>query len=151
MSALDRVPLGGKIAIAVFALAMIAAVIVVIVLVSNGTIDEQIGRVFFAVFAILGGIGFITDSFKREGAPQGVLYVAFKFTSLAFTLGLIVGGWGENWWQLTIGGVVVGVIVGLIEKFISKGGYPNRAFRLVVWNLVGLAAIGEGAYIILPL
>ena len=111
MSALDRVPLGGKIAIAVVALAMAIAVIAVIVLVTNGTIDEQVGRNLFA-FAILGGIGFITDAFKREGAPQGVLYVAFKFTSLAFTLGLIVGGWGENWWQLTIAGVVVGVIVG---------------------------------------
>ena len=67
----------------------------------------------FSIFAILGGIGFITDAFKREGAPQGILYVAFKFTSLAFTLGLIVGGWGEHWWQLTIAGVAVGVIVGV--------------------------------------
>ena len=74
MSALDRVPLGGKIAIAVIALAMIAAVIAVIVLVSSGTIDEQVGRVLFSIFAILGGIGFITDAFKREGAPQGILY-----------------------------------------------------------------------------
>ena len=151
MSAIDKLPLGGKIAIAVIALAMIAAVIVVIVLVSNGTIDEQVGIVLFAIFAILGGIGFVTDAFKREGAPQGVLYVAFKFTSLAFTLGLIVGGWGENWGQLTIAGVVVGVIVGVIEKFIRKSDGPNRAFRLVVWNFVGLAAIGEGTYIILPL
>ena len=55
------------------------------------------------------------------------------------------------WLQLTVGGVVVGVIVGVIEKFISTGDGPNRIFRLVVWNLVGLAAIGEGVYIILPL
>ena len=151
MSVIDRLPLGGKIAIAVIALAMAIAVIAVVVLVTNGTIDEQVGRALFAIFAILGGIGFIADAFKREGAPQGLLYVAFKFTSLAFTLGLIVGGWGENVLQLTVGGVVVGVIVGVIEKFIRKGDGPNRAFRLVVWNLVGLAAIGEGVYIILPL
>ena len=132
-------------------MALAVAVIAVAVLVTNGTIDEQVGRNLFAIFAILGGIGFITDAFKREGAPQGLLYVAFKFTSLGFTLGLIVGGWGENVLQLTIGGVVVGVIVGVIEKFISTGAGPNRIFRLVVWNLVGLAAIGEGVYIILPL
>ena len=56
-------------------------------LVSNGTIGEQAGRNFFAVFVILFGAGFIRDAFRGEGGPQGVRSITLKFTSLAFTLG----------------------------------------------------------------
>ena len=147
---MDRIPLAGKIAIAVFALAAAIAVIVIILLVSNGTIDEQIGRVLFAVFVILGGIGFIADAFKRENAPKGIPYVVSKFTALGLTLGLVVGSWGEYWWELTLGGLLAGIIVGVIDKVLSADDAPNRTFRLAVWNLVGLLAIGEGVYIILP-
>ena len=147
---MDRIPLAGKIAIAIFALAVAIAVIVVVVLVSNGTLDQGVGRTLFAVFAILGGVGFITDAFKREGAPKAFLSVVFKFTSLGLTLGLIVGGWGEWWWQGILGGLAAGVIVALIEGRLTSGDAPPRAFRLVVWNLVGLAAIGWSGYIILP-
>lgn len=147
---MERLPTAAKIAIALGVLALIIGVIAVLVLVTNGTIDEGIGRNLFAVFAILGGIGFIADAFKREGAPKALHSIAFKFTSLGFTLGLIVGDWGEYWWQLTLGGLAAGIIVAVIERAISKGEIPNRVFRLVVWNLVGVLAIGEGVYIILP-
>ncbi|MCY4623788.1 MAG: hypothetical protein OXC99_02095 [Chloroflexi bacterium] len=143
---MDRIPLAGKIAIAVFALAAAVAVIVVVVLVSNDTIGENWGLGLFSVFAILGGIGFITDAFKREGAPKAFLAVVFKFASLGLTLGLIAGDWGEYWWQLTIGGLLVGIVVALVEGRIRTGDAPPRVFRLVVWNLVGVAAIGEGVY-----
>lgn len=143
---MDKIPLPGKIAIAIFALAMAAAVIVVVVLVSNETINQNWGLGLFSVFAILGGIGFISDAFKREGAPKAFLSVVFKFTSLGLTLGLIAGDWGEYWWELLLGGLLVGVIVAIVEGRIRKGEEPPRLFRLVVWNLVGLAAIGEGAY-----
>ena len=152
MSAVARLPLGGRIAIAAAALAVLVAAVAVIALVSNGTAEVQAGRNFFAVFAILGGIGFIVDAFKREGAPQGIPYVVLKFTSLAFALGLIVGGgWAEYWWQLTMGGVAAGIVVGTIEKAIGTDTGPNYAFRLVVWGLVGLAATAEGVWVILPL
>ena len=143
---MDRIPLAGKIAIAVFALAAAIGVIVVVVLVSNDTINQNWGLGLFSVFAILGGIGFITDAFKREGAPKAFLSVVFKFTSLGLTLGLIAGDWGEYWWELLLGGLVVGVIIALIEGRLRKGEEPPRVFRLVVWNLVGIAAIGEGVY-----
>ena len=143
---MDRIPLAGNIAIAVFALAAAIGVIVVVVLVSNDTINQNWGLGLFSVFAILGGIGFITDAFKREGAPKAFLSVVFKFTSLGLTLGLIAGDWGEYWWELLLGGLVVGVIIALVEGRLRKGEEPPRAFRLVVWNLVGIAAIGEGVY-----
>ena len=143
---MDRIPLAGKIAIAVFALAVAIGTIVVVVLVSNDTINQNWGLGLFSVFAILGGIGFITDAFKREGAPKAFLSVVFKFTSLGLTLGLIAGDWGEYWWELLLGGLVVGVIIALIEGRLRKGEEPPRVFRLVVWNLVGIAAIGEGVY-----
>ena len=143
---MDRIPLAGKIAIAVFALAAAIAVIVVVVLVSNDTIGENWGLGLFSVFAMLGGIGFITDAFKREGAPKAFAAVVFKFASLGLTLGLIAGDWGEYWWQLLLGGLLVGVVVALVEGKIRTGDAPPRMFRLVVWNLVGGAAIGEGAY-----
>ena len=143
---MDRIPLAGKIAIAVFALAIIIATIVVVVLVSNDTIDENWGLGLFSVFVILGGIGFISDAFKREGAPKAFASVVFKFASLGLTLGLIAGDWGEYWWQMLIGGLLVGVIVALIEGRLRTGDEPPRVFRLVVWNLVGVLAIGEGAY-----
>ena len=143
---MDRIPLAGKIAIAVFALAIIIATIVVVVLVSNDTIGENWGLGLFSVFVILGGIGFISDAFKREGAPKAFASVVFKFTSLGLTLGLIAGDWGEYWWQMTIGGLVAGVIVALIEGRLRTGEEPPRVFRLVVWNLAGVLAIGEGAY-----
>ncbi len=143
---MDKIPLPGKIAIAVFALAMAIAVIIVVVLVSNDTINQNWGLGLFSVFAILGGIGFITDAFKREGAPKAFHSVVFKFTSLGLTLGLIAGDWGEYWWQLTVGGLIVGVVVALIEGRLRSGEEPPRVFRLVVWNLVGVAAIGEGVY-----
>ncbi len=143
---MDRIPLAGKIAIAVFALAIIIATIVVVVLVSNDTIDENWGLGLFSVFVILGGIGFISDAFKREDAPKAFASVVFKFASLGLTLGLIAGDWGEYWWQMLIGGLLVGVIVALIEGRLRTGEEPPRVFRLVVWNLVGVLAIGEGAY-----
>lgn len=143
---MDKIPLPGKIAIAIFALAIAVAVIVVVVLVSNDTINQNWGLGLFSVFAILGGIGFISDAFKREGAPKAFLSVVFKFTSLGLTLGLIAGDWGEYWWELLLGGLLVGVVVALIEGRIRKGDEPPRVFRLVVWNLVGVAAIGEGVY-----
>lgn len=143
---MDKIPLPGKIAIAIFALAIAAAVIVVVILVSNDTINQNWGLGLFSVFAILGGIGFISDAFKREGAPKAFLSVVFKFASLGLTLGLIAGDWGEYWWELLLGGLLVGVIVALIEGRIRKGDEPPRVFRLVVWNLVGVAAIGEGVY-----
>ena len=143
---MDRIPLAGKIAIAVFALAIIIATIVVVVLVSNDTIDQNWGLGLFSVFVILGGIGFISDAFKREGAPKAFASVVFKFASLGLTLGLIAGDWGEYWWQMLVGGLLVGVIVALIEGRLRTGEEPPRVFRLVVWNLVGVLAIGEGAY-----
>ena len=143
---MDKIPLPGKIAIAVFALAVAIATIVVVILVSNDTINQNWGLGLFSVFVILGGIGFISDAFKREGAPKAFLSVVFKFTSLGLTLGLIAGDWGEYWWELTVGGLIVGVIVALIEGRLRSGEEPPRTFRLVVWNLVGVAAIGEGVY-----
>ena len=71
---------------------MAVVVIAMLVLVSNGTIEEQTGRNFFALFAIFFGIGFVRDAFRGEGGPQGIRSVTIKFTALAFTLGLIVGG-----------------------------------------------------------
>lgn len=143
---MDRIPVAGKIAIAVFALVVAITVIVVVVLVANDTIGESWGLGLFSVFAVLGGIGFISDALKRKDAPKAFHSVVFKFTSLGLTLGLIAGDWGEYWWQLTIGGLLVGVAVALVEGLIRKGEEPPRAFRLVVWNLVGVAAIGEGVY-----
>lgn len=123
----------------------------VFVLVSNGTIEEQTGRNFFSVFAILFGLGFIRDAFKGEGGPQGIRSITLKFTSLAFTLGLITGGWTEHWLLLTTGGVAAGVVFSVVERAMSGSDGPNRALRLALWIPVGLAAMGEGAYIIAPL
>lgn len=148
---MERIPLAGKIGIAIFALAIAAAVITVVVLVSNDTINQNWGLGLFSVFAILGGIGFITDAFKREGAPQAFLAVVFKFASLGLTLGLIVGDWGEYWWQGILGGLIAGLVVAYLEGVIRKRGGPIRVFRLVVWNLVGVLVIGEGVYIITTL
>ena len=126
-------------------------VVAVMVLVSNGTIEEQTARNFFALFAIFFGIGFVRDAFRGEGGPQGVRSVTLKFMLLAFTLGLIVGGWTENWLLLTASGVVAGLLFSVIERYISGDDSPCRALRLIVWIPVGLAAMAEGTIIILPL
>lgn len=141
----------GRGANAVIAAAMMVAVVPVMLLVSNGAIEEQTGRNFFAVFAILFGAGFVRDAFRGEGGPQGIRSVTFKFTTLAFTLGLIVGGWTENWLLLTTSGVAAGVAFGVIERVTSGDDGANRGLRLIVWIPAGLAAMGEGAYIIAPL
>lgn len=143
---MERLPAAAKLAIGLAFLAGVIGVITVVVLVANDTIGENWGLGVFSVLVILGGIGLISDAFKREGAPRAFLSVVFKFTSLGLTLGLIAGDWAEYWWELLLGGLVVGVIVALIEGRLRKGEEPPRAFRLVVWNLVGIAAIGEGVY-----
>ena len=143
---MERLPGAVKLAIGVVFLAGVIGVITLVVLVANDTIDENWALGVFSVLVILGGIGFISDAFKREGAPKAFLSVVFKFTSLGLTLGLIAGDWGEYWWELLLGGLLVGAIVALIEGRIRKGEEPPRVFRLVVWNLVGVAAIGEGVY-----
>ena len=143
---MERLPGAVKLAIGVVFLAGVIGVITLVVLVANDTIDENWALGVFSVLVILGGIGFISDAFKREGAPKAFLSVVFKFTSLGLTLGLIAGDWGEYWWELLLGGLLVGIIVALVEGRIRKGDDPPRVFRLVVWNLVGVAAIGEGVY-----
>ena len=151
MTAIAGVQVSGRTAVAILALAFMVTVVAVMVLVSNGTIEEQTARNFFALFAILFGLGFVRDAFRGEGGPQGVRSVTLKFMLLAFTLGLIVGGWTENWLLLTASGVVSGLLFWVIERYISGDDGPCRAFRLIVWIPVGLAAMGEGAYIIAPL
>ncbi len=151
MPAVAGLPVSGRNAVVVIALVMVVLVIAMIVLVSNGAIEEQAARNFFALFAILFGAGFVRDAFKEEGGPQGVRSVTLKFTTLAFTLGLIVGGWTANWLLLTASGVAAGILFSVVERLISGGDGPNRALRLAVWIPVGLAAMGEGAYIIAPL
>ena len=143
---MERLPAAAKLAIGLAFLAGVIGVITVVVLVANDTIGENWGLGVFSVLVILGGIGLISDAFKREGAPRAFLSVVFKFTSLGLTLGLIAGDWGEYWWEMTLGGLAVGVIIALVEGRLRKGEEPPRAFRLVVWNLVGIAAVGEGVY-----
>ena len=143
---MERLPATAKLAIGLAFLAGVIGVITVVVLVANDTIGENWGLGVFSVLVILGGIGLISDAFKREGAPKAFLSVVFKFTSLGLTIGLIAGDWGEYWWELLLGGLGVGVIVALVEGRLRKGEEPPRVFRLVVWNLVGIAAIGEGVY-----
>ena len=148
---MNTLPLPARIASVPVVLAVIVVAAGVFVLVSNGALAEQTGRNFFALFAILFGFGFIRDAFRVEGGPQGLRSVTLKFTSLAFTLGLITGGWTENWLLLTCGGVVAGVVFFVVERAMSGGDGAHRGLRLAVWIPVGLAAMGEGAYIIAPL
>lgn len=148
---MNTLSLPGRIAGTPLVLVALVAGAGVFVLVSNGTIGEQSGRNFFAVFAILFGAGFIRDAFRGEGGPQGIRSITLKFTSLAFTLGLITGGWTENWLLLTTGGVAAGVVFSVVERAMSGSDGPHRGLRLAVWIPVGLAAMGEGAYIIAPL
>ncbi len=143
---MERLPAAAKLAIGLAFLAGVGGVIAVVVLIANDTIGENWGIGVFSVLVILGGIGLISDAFKREGAPKAFASVVFKFASLGLTLGLIAGDWGEYWWQMTIGGLVVGVVIALVEGRLRTGDAPPRLFRLVVWNLVGILAIGEGAY-----
>lgn len=148
---MDRLPLAGKIGVAVFALALVVTVVTLFILAVTGGLSESVGMPLFAVFAILGGIGFIADAFKREGAPQALLSVALKFMSTGFVLGFIVGDWGEYWWEGILAGLAVGVVVAVVERVIRTRGGPIRAFRLVAWNLVGVAVGGEGVYVLTKL
>ena len=121
---MERLPGAVKLAIGVVFLAGAIGIITLVVLVANDTIDENWALGVFSVLVILGGIGFISDAFKREGAPKAFLSVVFKFTSLGLTLGLIAGDWGEYWWELLLGGLLVGIIVALVEGRIRKGEEP---------------------------
>ena len=148
---MNTLSLSANHALAALLLAVLAVAAGVILLVSNGTIEEQTGRNFFALFVIVFGACFIRDAFRSEGGPQGFRAITLKFTSLAFTLGLITGGWTANWLLLTTGGVAAGLAFSLVERAMSGGDGAHRGLRLAVWIPVGLASMGEGVYIILPL